>query len=1121
VNPGNQPTDSLSPEKMKLYERLLKQKGLKTLAEQTIPRRPGEGPCELSFAQQRLWFLDQFEPGGSAYNIPAALRLTGLLDVSVLEQCLQEIVNRHESLRTAFPIIDGQARQVVTPVLTADLSVLDLRKVSEIQREKDMIHIAAQEARGPFDLSKGPLWRVLALKIREDEHILLITMHHIISDGWSLGILARELIALYIPFLRGEKKQLPELPIQYGDYACWQHARIQGEFLKSELAYWKEQLRDASLILELPGDYPRPPVQSSQGALFKFELSNSLSQELQRFSREQETTLFMTLLAAFNVLLYRYTGQEDILVGSPIAGRDRPETEGLIGFFVNTLVLRTKLSARLSFPELLKQVREVMLDAYAHQNMPFEKLVEELNPERDVSRSPLFQVMFVLQNTPQPPVTLEGLTVTTVETESGTSQFDLSLSIREETDGLSGSIEYCTDLFAPETIHRFFSHFQVLLEAITAEPRQKLSELPLLTEAERHRILMEWNNTRADYPPKSIGELFEEQADRSPDEIAVISDSQTLTYRELNHSANRLARYLQKQGVTAEKPVGIYTECSLEMMIAVLGVLKAGGAYIPLDPAHPEERLSFIIKDARLTLILTQKRLERELPAEEATVICLDSDWEMIAGERDQNPECTCLPRNLACVIYTSGSTGEPKGVLLENQSLVNLISSFIRSYKVKAMDRVLPLTAIASASFAGEILPIICAGGALVLANKNEFLDYEKLVQLIRQFQVTIISTVPVVMARLNKEQDRLPELRLILSGGEALSLGDIDQLLTSTTVVNGYGLTETTICSTYYLLNATDIREGPLIPIGKPVMNHLVYVLDQNLNCLPPGCVGEIFIAGAGLARGYLNHPELTAAKFIPNPYVPGTRMFQTGDLAKWLPDGNLVYIGRKDHQVKIRGFRIETGEIEAVVSQHPGIRDVVVVAREDNPGEKRLVAYVTPVKEKLTNSELRQWLSEKIPHYMIPAVFEFLADLPLNANGKIDIKALPVPTGIQTQLEIAYQAPQTEAEQTISLIWQEFLHLDKVGIHDNFFDLGGHSLLIAQVHSKIRMAFTKDLSMVDMFKYPTISSLAKYLGQERNEGPTYQMVHDRVSQQKEALSKQKQIFEKRNKDGARNYG
>ncbi len=1079
----------LSAKKRALLEVMLREKGVESSSDRRIPRRKEGDSIPLSFAQQRLWFFDQFEAGKSFYNLPGAIRLKGKLNVAVLEQTFNEIVNRHEALRSTFTEVQGQPIQVIaTSGTRLRLPVIDLRELPQSDREAAVKQLSAKEAQQPFDLERGPLLRTSLLKLSEEEYVLLLTMHHIVSDGWSIGVLARELAAIYEALSAGNQPPLPELPVQYADFAIWQRNWLCGEVLQTQLAYWKQQLEGAPPLLELPADRPRPPIQTSEGATQSLLLSQELTAALKNLSQREDVTLFMTLLAAFKALLYRYTGRTDLLVGSPIANRNRAEIEGLIGVFVNTLVLRTDVSGDPTFRELLLRLREVTLGAYAHQDLPFEKLVEELQPDRSLSYNPVFQVMFQLRNNPMPPLDLPGLTLSLLEVETNTTQFDLSLDLEEVGERLQASVEYSTDLFDRATITRMLGHLQTLLEGIAANPDQHLSSLPLLTAAEKQQLL-EWNNTFAQYPQdKGIHQLFEEAVERSPDAVAVVFEGEELSYRELNARANQLARHLRSLGVEPEVLVGICVERSPLMVIGLLGVLKAGGAYVPLDPNYPKERLAFMLEDSSVQVLLAPEKLLEKLPPHSARVVCLDSGWEEIAFYSSENPRCSVKPENLAYVIYTSGSTGKPKGVLIEHRSLVNYTTAAIAEYGIEKRDRVLQFASISFDASAEEIYPCLTSGATLVLRTDSMLDSAGVFLEKCRTWNLTVLSLPTAywheLTALLSQETLVLaPSLRLTIIGGEK-ALAErlktwIERVGQQVRLVNTYGPTEATVVGTICELSAADatLRE---LPIGRPIGNVQTYILDCNGQPVPTGIPGELHVGGAGLARGYLNRPELTEEKFIPSPFSnkPGSRLYKTGDLTRYRPDGNIEYVGRIDNQVKIRGFRIELAEIEAVLSQHPAVRESAVLVWFEANARKRLVAYVVPdareQNSSLPSSELRQFLQERLPEYMVPSAFVLLEKLPLTPNSKLDRKALPAPDRDRHELEEAFAAPSTAIEKILAEIWAQVLGLEQVGIDDNFFELGGDSILSIQVISKANQAGLW-LTPKQLFQHQTIAQLA----------------------------------------------
>ncbi|MBW4564792.1 MAG: amino acid adenylation domain-containing protein [Mojavia pulchra JT2-VF2] len=1037
-----------------------------------------QGNIPLSFAQQRLWFLSQLEPNSSAYNIPTAVRLTGKLNIAALSKSLNEIIRRHEILRTTFTVVDGEAIQVIGKGENFTFSVIDLQALSEEKKQQEVLNLAALEAQKPFDFLQGQLLRASLLQLAETDYVVLLTMHHIVSDGWSTGIFIKELTALYTAFSQGQASPLPELPIQYADFATWQRRWLQGEVLQTQLDYWKQQLGGNLPILELPSDRPRPPIPSKNGATQPFHLSQSLTEKLKDLSKQEGVTLFMTLLAAFKVLLYRYTQQEDIIVGTPIANRNRAEIEGLIGFFVNTLVLRTNLGNNPSFRELLQQVREVTLGAYAHQDLPFERLVEELQPGRDLSHSPLFQVMFVLQNATTEPIKLPELTLQELRLEKNTAKFDLTLSLSETETGLQGDLEYNTDIFNADKITRMWSHFQVLLEGIVSNPQQCLSELPLLTANEQHQLLVEWNNTEIDYPQdQCIHQLFEAQVEKTPDAVAVVFENQQLTYRELNTRANQLAHYLQKLGVRPEVLVGICVERSLEMVAGLLGILKAGGAYVPLDPAYPKERLGYMLADTQVSVLLTQKHLLDTLPAHSAQTVYLDQDENLFVTQSTANPISQATSENLAYVIYTSGSTGKPKGAMNTHKGLGNRLLWMQDTYQLTASDRVLQKTPFSFDVSVWEFFWPLLTGASLVIAKPGGHQDSRYLVQLIAQEKITTIHFVPSMLQVFLEETEleQCGSLKRVICSGEALSF-DLQQRFFerfNAELHNLYGPTEAAIDVTYWACQPNSNEKT--VPIGRPIANTQIYILDKHLQPVPIGVSGELHIGGVGLARGYWNKPELTQEKFISSPFESGHFLYKTGDLARYLPKGDIEYLGRIDHQVKLRGFRIEIGEIEAAIHQHPEIREVVVIVTEDRQDAKRLVAYVVPQSTDISVLELRNFLKAKLPDYMIPSAFVVLEEFPLTSNGKIDRRALPVPDTIQ-QSEENTSLILTPVQEILAGIWADILAIKQVRIHENFFELGGHSLLATRVISQIRKVFKVELPLRCLFESPTVAELAE---------------------------------------------
>ncbi|MEH2127084.1 amino acid adenylation domain-containing protein [Nostoc sp.] len=1079
-----------------------------------ILRRVENAEIPLSYAQQRLWFLDQLESNSALYSIVIGLRLVGTLNLAALEQSLKEIIDRHEALRTNFVTVDGKPTQIIQTQTNWTVTVIDLQHLptlalsaasasAEVTEQKTAAQkLLEQRAIEPFDLAHDPLMRATLVMLSPTEQWLLVCMHHVVSDGWSIGVFVQELQTLYNAYSQGQPSPLLPLPIQYADFSIWQRQWLQGEVLQNHLSYWQQQLANAPTFLPLPTDRPRPAVQTFNGSYHVFTLSVELTQKLLQLSQQQGVTLFMTLLAAYNTLLYRYTGQEDILVGTPIANRDRTELEGLIGFFVNTLVMRTDLAGNPSFNELLPRLREMALSAYAHQDLPFEMLVEALQPERDLSHTPLFQVMFVLLNAPMSEIELTGLSVSGLPIGITTAKFDLTLTMENTPNGLFGWWEYNTDLFDSSTIERISGHFLTLLEAIVANPSERISQLPMLTASEQQQLLVEWNDTQVDYPQdKCIHQLFEEQSLSTPDAVAVVFENQQLTYHELNCRANQLAHYLRSLGVKPDVLVGICVERSLEMVVGLLGILKAGGTYVPLDPEYPQERLRFILEDAQVSVLLSQHHLVEKLPECQAQLVNLDTDWQLISQLNQENALAQLTvgiadvqASNLAYVIYTSGSTGQPKGVQISHKSVSNFLSAMQQRPGITKQDTLLAITTIAFDIAALEIFLPITVGACLVIASRDVTLDGRELFDLLVKSKATIMQATPATWRLLLDSNYQFSDLK-ILCGGEALPWDLVNQLLAkSASLWNLYGPTEATIWSSVSQLESNE----SLISIGRPIDNTQIYILDQNLQPVPVGVPGELHIGGAGLARGYFNRPELTQEKFIPNPFSGGStsatlsdqgqgagsrereRLYKTGDLARYLPDGKIEYLGRIDNQVKIRGFRIELGEIEAVLSQHPNVQASCVVAREDIRSDKRLVAYIVAQPQvTLTISELRSDLKKKLPDYMVPSAIVILESLPLTPNGKIDRRALPAPEPSSELLE-KYVAPRTPIEEVLALIWQQVLKVELVGRHDNFFELGGHSLLATQLISRVRTSLKVELPLRSLFAAPTIAELAPSIQQ-----------------------------------------
>jgi amino acid adenylation domain-containing protein len=1037
----------------------------------------------LSYAQQRLWFIAQLGISAHAYHLLHLLRLSGPLQGTAFARSLQEIVRRHEVLRTTFVNVEGQPRQVIGPATPLPLPIVELQELPEGERQALVRRLAYQEVQRPFDLEQGALVRAKLVHLDAEEYVLILTMHHLVSDGWSQGVFWWELAELYEAFAAGKPSPLPELSMQYADFAHWQRLWLQGEVLETQLAYWKRQLAGVS-TLQLPTDYPRPAVQTFRGARYVLTLSSTLTQALKALSRQHGVTLFMTLLAAFQTLLHRYTGQDDIAVGSLIANRHWAEIERLIGFFVNTLVLRTDLSGDPGFQELLERVREVALGAYSYQDMPFEKLVEELQPQRDLSHNPLFQVLFIFQNTPRQASELMGLTMSSLEIDPETAKFDLTLHLSETSQGLSGWFEYRADLFEAATIARMTGHFRTLLEGIVANPEERLSRLPLLTAEERHRLLVEWNDTTAVYPKDTcLQELFAAQVERTPDAVAMVYEDRFLTYRELNQSANRLAHYLATLGVGPGVLVGLCLPRSLEVIVSLLGILKAGGVYLPLDPTYPKERLAFMLDDAHVPVLLTTTQFVGLFPDTGARFVCMDVDRELLSGQSAGNPLTHITSEDLAYVIYTSGSAGQPKGVAVPHTQVLNRLAWMWKAYPFEAGEVGCQKTALNFVDSIWEWLGPLLQGVPTVIISDQGPPDPDAYVCTLAEHQITRLWVVPsllrVMLDRFPDLQQRLPKLMFWVTSGEAISWDLYQQFqrrLPHAVLYNLYGISEVWDVSWY----GPDPQHNalPRVPIGHPIANMQTYILDAHLQPVPIGVPSELYVGGVGLARGYVNRPELTAEYFIPHPFSdkPGARLYKTGDLGRYLPDGHLEYLGRSDHQVKIRGFRIELGEIEAVLAQHPAVREAAVIACADVPGEIRLVAYMVPAQAQApTVRELRSFLKTTLPDSMLPSTFVWLEVLPLTPSGKIDRRGLPSPNQARPVLEEPFVAPRTPVEQQVAASWSDLLGLERVGIYDNFFELGGHSLLATQLVSRLGEAMHVEVSLLSFFETPTVAGLA----------------------------------------------
>jgi len=1057
-------------------------------------------PLPLSFAQQRLWFLDQLEPGSTVYNIAFAGRLDGRLKVVALEQSLSEVVSRHEVLRTVFSSEDGRPVQKILAPQPLGIVTIDLSSLPEAERQSEIAHLIASAAAEPFDLAAGPLLRVKLLRLAEQQHVLLAAMHHIISDGWSMGLFLTEVVTLYESFSQGQSSPLAELEIQYADYAVWQREWLQGEVLEQQLCYWRQQLADAPRVLELPTDRVRPPVQGHRGGRLPVSFSRRALADLKALGQREGATLFMMLLTAFQVLLARYTGESEIVVGTPIANRTRAETEGLIGFFVNTLALRVRVGGEQSWRQLLGRVREVCLGAYAHQDVPFEKLVEELQPERVLSHHPLFQVMLVLQNAPLRELTWPELTLSPLETESSHAKFDLTLAFEETGGVLRGAIEYCTDLFDQQTVSRLNLHFQRLVAEMATDSGQLISRAQMLNDDERQQLLWQWNQTHRHYPlDNCLHHLFEAQVERTADAMAVAAEESQLSYQELNRRANQLAHYLQKRGVGPETVVGLCLERSVAMVIALLGVLKAGGAYLPLEPSSPEARLSFMMENAGAFLLVTQRAAWPAMAGPAREVIWLDEEREVIAAESTENLRTTVSASNLAYVIYTSGSTGRPKGVMVEHRQMVNYlraISERVGLHQGTQYLMVQPLTVDSSAT---SIYPSLCEGGCLHVATREQAIDAQWVAAYLRQHEIDCLKIAPSHLQALEKEvgaEALMPREQLII-GGEAAQWEFVRRLQERAgqcRIHNHYGPTEATVGVLVKQIEPVtkggeaSAGETGVVALGRGLANVTVYVVDGELEPVAVGVVGELYLGGDCVARGYIGRAENTAERFLPDPYSrdAGQRLYRTGDMVRYGAGGEIEYVGRQDDQVKVRGHRIELGEVAGVLSEPEWVREAVVVLREEDGGELRLVAYVVPEKAaRVPLIELRQYLRDRLPEHMIPSTIVELEEMPLTAHGKVDRRALPAPEHQRTpELQVAARTP---VEELLVQIWGELLRLNQVGVHDNFFELGGHSLLATQVISRVRQLFQQEMPLRTLFEAPTIAELAQRIEASRRGGPS----------------------------------
>ena len=1069
----------LSPEKLAALQQRLQQQ--ERSGYEPLCALPAEAVYPLSFHQQRLWFIEQFHPGTPLYNVTRAIRMRGLLNRGALKSALESLVHRHEALRTTFHMVDDEPVQQINTFPGLQLPFVDLRTASG-DREITASVLRQQlsdEGRRPFDLSLDLMLRAVLYQLADDEHVLQITIHHLSCDGWSFQLLFNELSVLYRGICSAQSVKLPPIALRYVDFVRWQKKPRQSELFAERVRWWKRQLADAPQVLELATDRPRPQIESGSGAFQPLEFPSDLLAQLETFSRKESVTLYMTLLAGFFILLHRHTGMEDFLVGSADAGRHRPETHQTVGFFVDTVVLRADLSGDPTARQVLQRVRQTVIDGVNYGDVPFNHILQSLALPRDLSRPPLIQILF--NALPQYSLELGDLAVSPVKVDLQTSRFDLEMTYADGANRSTG-MTWNTDLFNVDTIQRMLGHYCTLLKAIIADPNQPVRQLPLLTEQERHQLLVEWNGIQKDYPREQcIHELFATQVKKTPDAVAVVYEDQQLTYRELNARANQLAHYLRKLGVGPDVLVAVCVERSVDLLVGLLGILKAGGAYLPLDPTYPQERLAFLLHDAQVPVLVTQEPLSPALPPHAARLVCLDSDWREISTHDSENLVGSASASDLAYVIYTSGSTGKPKGVPIPHRALVNFVVRMGERPGMTADDALLAVTMLPFDIAALEMFLPLTTGARVIVASHSIATDGALLTRLLTESRATMMQATPATW-RMLLDAGWLGNRRLkALCGGEVLSRELAAALLTKCDQLwNLYGPTEATIWSMQHQVTSVD----KAIPIGRPIANTQIYILDSRLNLAPIGIAGELHIGGTGLGHGYLNLPELTAEQFIPNPFSrePGARLYRTGDLARYLSDGNIEFLGRSDHQVKLRGYRIELGEIEAVVAQHPLVQAAVVLAREDTPGDKRLVAYLVSRGASVSMSEVRKFLACKLPEYMIPSAVVFLEQFPLTPNGKIDRKALPAPDQTRPELAEQYRAARTPTEVLLAGIWAEVLKIERVGMHDNFFALGGHSLLAMMVIARINKRFHVAVPLRSLFQLPTVAALAQLIDEQQ---------------------------------------
>ena len=1116
---------NLSPEQRALFEAQLKAKNLK--ADKilpkggTIPRRGHNNPSPLSFDQERLWFFHQMNPDKPTYNVYGAIRLEGKLDVVAMTYAVNEIVRRHESWRTTFELVDGHPMQIVQEELNLRFDESDLRDWPEDSREEEAHRRTLEEVMIPIDIVNGPLVRVKLIRLSEKMNIIVLTVHHLVTDRVTFSIVFQELVMHYNAYLQGQPSPVPMPEIQYSDYTEWQRRHLSGAERERLMKYWVDLLGDSEFVLNMPTDHPRPPVQTYKGARHFLEVPKAIGDRLKEFGTREGATPFMVLMAAYKLLLYRWSGQQDIIVGTPLANRDKPEMERALGYFLTSGVFRTQVEGRLSFRELLARVRQHSLDAFEHAGMPFGLLLDELNPKRDPSRNPVFQAMFVYVDVPEKPMEFPDLKISYELIDGETAKYDLTLclidrdGIVDREFGTECFLEYSPDLYEAETIERMGRHFLNLVQAVVEHPDMPIDQLPMLTDEERHLLLNEWNGCEGEESGLCLHEMIEKQVEETPDHAAVEFESATLTYRELNERANQLAHYLRGLGAWPEKIVGVCTDRSLEMIVALLAVLKTGAAYLPLDPAYPRERMEFLLQDAGVEVVLTQEHLKNELGGLAQHLIVLGGANQPYANESTANVESGVQPDHLAYVIYTSGSTGQPKGVLIEHRGAVNTVEALSEQYDLHAESRVLQVASYTFDASVLEIFMTLTSGATLVMARREQLLPGPEYKALLRDKQITAAVFTPAVLAQLDSSE--LPALRTVGSAGDACTADIVKRWSANSRFLNVYGPTECSIIAYTAVCTADDMAPS----IGRPFKNVYGYVLDSNRQPTPVGVPGELYIGGVGVARGYLNRPELTQERFLPDPFreQEGARMYRTGDLVRYRRDGQLEFLGRLDHQVKVRGYRIELGEVESRIAEHERVQDTVALALDDATGVKRLVAYVVPHNGcELTVADLRGFLKERLPDYMVPSVIVFLDRMPLTSHGKIDRANLPHPDGAMDDLEASYVAPRNAVEEVLASIWSELLGVTRVGVMTHFFDLGGHSLLATQMISRVRDTFQINVPMDKLFEVGTISDMSRVLAEhEQRPGMVDKIarIHKRLAEMSDAEASE-MLNEKKNVRG-----